>query len=221
MSIPKPLLPLGEVPILEIIIQQLANQGIKRIALCLGHMGPVFIAYLAGGERWGVKIDYYHEQEPLGTAGALRLVRDLTDAFLVMNGDVLTMLDYRALIEQHVARAAWGTIAAKRRKLQIDFGVLRIGADHRLQGYDEKPTIAYEVSMGINVLSRQCLAFIPATGRFDMPQLMLAMREAGKPVYCHRTTCYWQDIGRFDDYQKASADFVANPRRFLKAVAPK
>jgi NDP-sugar pyrophosphorylase family protein len=65
------------------------------------------------------------------------------------------------------------------------------------------------------------LAFIPATGRFDMPQLMLAMREAGKPVYCHRTTCYWQDIGRFDDYQKASADFVANPRRFLKAVAPK
>lgn len=216
MTIPKPLLPLGDVPILEVVLRQLAHAGFKRVVLTLGHMAHLFAATIGDGAKWGLRIDYCREEEPLGTAGSLRLVEALDEDFLVMNGDLLTTLDYRRLFERHRREKAWGTIATVRREVFIDFGVVEAGEDGRLREYIEKPTIPYWVSMGINVLHRGCLDFIPPSGKFDMPELMLAMHRAGKPVACFQTRCYWQDIGRFDDYQKASEDFVNDSARFLE-----
>ena len=218
MTIPKPLLPLGEVPIIEVVIRQLANAGISDIRLTLGHMGHLFTGFLDNSPDWGVDIKYCVERTPLGTAGPLRLVEGDDDTFLVMNGDLLTTIDYHELLETHRRRKAWATIAVHKRQVHIDYGVITIGPNGELQDYSEKPTIDYNVSMGINVLSKECLEFIPPGQRFDMPDLLLAIRNAGKPVACYQTDCYWQDIGRFEDYQQASEDFVQNPDRFLSIV---
>lgn len=219
MTIPKPLLPLGDVPIIEVVLAQLAHAGITRVAMTLGHMAHLFKASIGTGERFGLQVEYYTENEPLGTAAPLRLINELDDYFLVMNGDLLTTLSYQSLINSHKDSGAWGTIAAHRREVYIDYGVLNLSSTNELTGYTEKPTLPYVVSMGINVLSRQCLDYIPHNGRFDMPDLMLAMRDDGKHVSCYPTDCYWQDIGRFDDYQQASEDFVADASRFLPPVA--
>jgi NDP-sugar pyrophosphorylase family protein len=215
MTIPKPLLPLGDVPILEVVLKQLAAAGFKRVVMTLGHMAPLFQAQLGDGSRFGMEITYVIEDEPLGTAGPLRLIPELEEDFLIMNGDLLTTLDYRALMEFHCRNQALGTISLQSREVRIDYGVVHTSEEGCLSDYVEKPSIPYEVSMGINVLSRRCREFIPATGKFDMPQLMLAMHHAGHRVMCYRPDCYWKDIGRFDDYQEASADFDANPERFL------
>jgi NDP-sugar pyrophosphorylase family protein len=217
MTIPKPLLPLGDVPIIEVVLRQLAAAGVERVVLTLGHMAHLFTASIGDGSRFGLQMEYCAEEEPLGTAGPLRLVRDLEDDFLVMNGDLLTTLDYRGLLETHRTQEAWGTIALHAREVKIDYGVVETDADGLLDKYIEKPVIPYSVGMGINVLSRNCREFVPESGKFDMPDLMMAMRRAGKKVVCRRSDCYWQDIGRFDDYQRASADFVADPSRFLPA----
>jgi NDP-sugar pyrophosphorylase family protein len=209
------LLPLGDVPILEVVLQQLAISGFNRVVLTLGHMAHLFVATIGNGQRWNLHIEYCREDEPLGTAGPLRLIEKLDENFLVMNGDLLTTLDYQALFNRHCMEKAWGTIALKRREVHIDYGVVETDSDGLLRSYIEKPKIPYWVSMGVNVLNRRCLDFIPREGKFDMPELMLAMRNNGKPVVCHLTDCYWQDIGRFDDYQKASDDFVNNPDRFI------
>ena len=219
MTIPKPLLPLGDMPIIEVILRQLAATGIQRIVITLGHMAPLFMASIGDGAQWGVKIEYCFEDEPLGTAGPLHLIANLEENFLVMNGDILTTVDYCNMLALHREKDAWGTIAVSRREVHIDYGVILTDNDHRLSEYIEKPTLPYEVSMGINILSRRCLEFIPRGEKFDMPQLMMAMHQAVKPVLCYKTDCYWQDIGRFDDYQQASADFVASPERFLPPPA--
>jgi NDP-sugar pyrophosphorylase family protein len=216
LTIPKPLLPLGDIPILEVVLKQLVQAGFQRVVMTLGHMAPIFQAYLGDGSRFGVEISYVIEEEPLGTAAPLRLIRELDQDFLVMNGDILTTLDYNALLNFHCLHKAWGTISMQRREVHINYGVIHSTEGGELSDYEEKPTIGYDVSMGINILSRNCLGYIPPSGRFDMPQLMLAMRRAGHPVMCYRPECYWKDIGRLQDYQEASADFDADPTRFLR-----
>ena len=218
MTIPKPLLPLGDVPIIEVVLRQLAASGVSRAVITLGHMSHLFMASVGNGERLGLQIDYCKEDEPLGTAGSLRIIDDLEENFLVMNGDLLTTLPYRELLDSHVKKGACGTIALHRRQVNIDYGVVETTPDGLLEDYVEKPTIPYKVSMGVNVLSRRCLEYIPPEGRFDMPDLMMAMQKAGETVACYETDCYWQDIGRFDDYQQASSDFVENPGRFTGAA---
>lgn len=219
MTIPKPLLPLGETPILEVVLRQLSNAGFGRVVLTLGYMAPVFSALIGTGEKWGIQVDYCREEKPLGTAGSLRLADaigdGLPDDFLVMNGDLLTDLPFGELLEFHRARGAAGTIALSQREVRIDYGVIEADASGAFTDYREKPTIKYDVSMGINVLSRRSLAHVPDGRRFDMPDLMLALHRAGKAVHCFRSGDYWQDIGRFEDYQRASEDFVQNPQRFL------
>jgi NDP-sugar pyrophosphorylase family protein len=215
VSIPKPLLPLGDMPILEIVLAQLAGAGVSRVVLTLGHMAHLFTALIGDGSRWGIRVEHCMENEPLGTAGSLRLIPNLHDDFIVMNGDLLTTLDYRRLLDYHVTKGAWGTIATTRRQVDIQYGVIEASMDGLLERYTEKPTISYSVGMGVNVLSRRCLDYLPAHGRFDMPELMTAMHAAGKAVHCYQTDCYWQDIGLFDDYERANADFVAEPARFL------
>jgi NDP-mannose synthase len=217
MTIPKPLLPLGDVPVLEIVIKQLAAAGFTRIVLCLGHMAPLFSAVIGDGSKWGVRIDTVLEEEPLGTAGALRLIKDPGENFLVMNGDLLTTIDFAALTDFHRANKSLGTIAINKRNVFIDYGVVVSDKSDRLTKYREKPTIHYAVSMGIYILSKKALRLIPRKGRFDMPQLMLAIKQKHNAVFCYKTDCYWQDIGRFDDYQAASEDFTKDPNRFLPA----
>ncbi len=221
MAIPKPLLPLGDVPILEIVLRQLAIAGFKRIVLTLGHMAPIIQAYLGDGNKWDVNIEYVIEDEPLGTAAPIRFVRDLDENFLVMNGDLLTTIKYGELFNYHCERRAWGTISLLSREVKIDYGVIQASATGEMQDYMEKPIIPYEVSIGINMLSKSCIEFIPQAGKFDMPDLMLAMHKAGKLVACYRPNCYWKDIGRFDDYQEASSDFVADPDRFVSPCSYK
>lgn len=215
MTIPKPLLPIGDVPIIEVVIRQVAAAGIKRVAVMLGYMAQLFIATFGDGSHWGVEIEYYLEDEPLGTAGSLRMLKSPERHMLVMNGDILTTLDYRKIVDYHKAHNASGTIAVTQRKAHIDYGVI-IKSDGGVLGeYREKPVLEYDVSMGINVLSSESLDFIPSDGKFDIPELMTALIRAGKKVMCFDTDCYWQDIGRFEDYEQASADFVSNPGFFL------
>ncbi len=218
MVIPKPLLPIGDLPIVEVVIRQIAATGIKRVALMLGHMAQLFIGTFGDGSRWGVDIEYYIEEEPLGTAGSLRLLKDPEENLLVMNADILTTLDYKEIIEHHRACDAWGTIAVTRRKAHIDYGVIIKTKEGLLAEYREKPVLEYDVSMGINVLSSGSLSFIPTDRKYDIPDLMTALMSGGKKVACYETECYWQDIGRFEDYERASADFAKDPGYFLPDV---
>lgn len=214
-TIPKPLLPLGDVPVLEVVVRQLAASGFSRVVLALGHMAPLFTAQFGDGAGYGTRIEHLMESEPLGTAAPLRSLTAVPDDFLVMNGDLLTDLSYRDLIAAHRASGAAATIAVAAREEKIDYGVIEVGPDGSFLDYREKPTHPYFVSMGINVLSRSAIAQIPPTGRFDMPDLMLALHRSGAGVHCHRTSGYWQDIGRFEDYSRASEDFSREPGRFM------
>ncbi len=218
MIIPKPLLPIGDMPILEVILQQLADAGVSRVVITLRHMMHLFAPIIGDGSRWGLQVEYCFEDEPLGTAGSIRMVKDLDEDFLVMNGDLLTTLDYSELFQTHLSGKAWGTIALHKREVKIDYGIVKTTEDGLLSEYIEKPTHYDYVSMGIYVLSRNCLEFIPESGKFDMPQLMMTMQRAGKTIVCYKTNCYWQDIGRFDDYQKASEDFLSDSSRFIPNV---
>lgn len=221
MTIPKPLLPLGDVPILEVVLGQLAAAGFGRVVVTLGHMAHLFAAALGDGARFGLSIEYCVEEQPLGTAGSLRLIEAPASDMLVMNGDILTTLDYGVLLEHHRRTAAAATICLHRRAVHIDYGVVETAPDGSLDRYIEKPVIDYQVSMGINVVSKRALDVIPRDRKFDMPQLMQSLRDAGQRVSCYRADCYWQDIGRFDDYEQASADFSSDPDRFLAAGRPR
>ena len=218
MNIPKPLLPLGDTPTMEIVLRQLAAQGFTRVVLTLGHLPELMVALLGDGARYGLQIDYQLEPEPLGTAGPLRMVEDLDETFLVMNGDLLTTVDYAAVLHDLAGRTSAATIVLARREVHIDYGVVHTGEAGSLERYEEKPTLDYFVSTGIYGLTKRAVELIPE-GRFDMPSLMTKLTEAGQDVHCIKSDDYWQDIGRFDDYQQASADFVDDPQRFLPTCA--
>ena len=215
VSIPKPLLPLDNVPIIDVVLRQLSRAGIDRIAITLGYLPHLFQACIGTGDRHDVNIEYYYEEQPLGTAGSLRLIDDPAETLLVMNGDLLTTIDYGALVNHHRAVGAHATIAVHRRTSFVDYGVIEQTAEGELARYIEKPRIPYLVSMGVNVLSRRALEHIPADRSFDMPDLMSTLKDAGRRVACFEPDCYWQDIGRMEDYERASADFAADPTRFL------
>jgi NDP-mannose synthase len=216
--LPKPLMPVGDRPILDVIIRQLKHQGFDRLTIVTGHLAELIEAFFGSGERHGIPIDYFREDEPLGTVGALSLIGDLDENFLVMNGDVLTDLPFDGLLDQHVASGAAATIAAHRREVEISLGVLGFddGSDpERLTGYVEKPTYDYEVSMGVYAFSRRVLDFIEPGTRLDFPDLVLKLIGAGEPVRARRSDDYWLDIGRHDDYETAMEEFERLRDRFL------
>ena len=218
MNIPKPLLPLGDVPVIEVVLRQLSDQGFDRVVLTVGHLAPLLTAFLGDGQQFGLRVEYQIEHLPLGTAGPLRAVPELEDSFLVMNGDLLTTIDFADLVRGHREAGAAGTITLTRRSVAIDYGVVHRTPEGLLDRYEEKPTFEYFVSTGINVLSSEAVELVPE-GRFDMPDLMSALADDGRLVRCHETDEYWQDIGRIDDYERASRDFVENPDRFLPSSA--
>lgn len=208
VSFPKPLMPIGDQPILEIIIRQLVSYGFDHITLAVNHQAELLKAFFADGARLGVRIDYSLEHEPLGTMGPLRLIKDLPDDVLVMNGDILSNIDYGALLSAHIADNRVFTIATSARQQYIDYGVLTL-AGAQVTGFVEKPSIPYNVSMGVYCLGRAARERIPASGPFGFDQLVLALLGAGEPITAAPHAGYWLDIGRPDDYQKAIEDWPA------------
>lgn len=212
--LPKPLVPIGDRPILELIIRQLAAAGFDEIDLSVGHLGELIRAYLDQEHVVpdGVDVRYVWEDEPLGTAGALRLVAPPDDAFLVMNGDILSTLDYADLMRAHERSGAALTIATFEKDVPLSLGVIE-SDDGRVTGYVEKPTLHYRVSMGVYVYSQAALAHIPE-GRFDFPDLVHVLLEAGEPVGTYPFDGDWFDIGTFDEHERAVAAFAEDPQRF-------
>jgi NDP-sugar pyrophosphorylase family protein len=215
--IPKPLVPVGDMPILEIVIRQLAGQGFRRLTIAVGHLAELVQTFFGDGSKWGVTIEYSIEDKPLSTIGPLRLIDGLKGDFLVMNGDLLTDMDYRRLIEFHRARRAALTVASCPREVTIDFGVLQSDDGHRIVGFQEKPHIAYLVSAGVYVINERVLPRIPEDRPFGFDELVLALLEAGEEVATYRHDGYWLDIGRPDDYERAIADFETLRPRLLPA----
>jgi NDP-sugar pyrophosphorylase family protein len=217
---PKPLVPVGDYPILEIVVRQLARQGFDRITLSTGHLAELIQAYFADGDRWGLSIDYVREERPLNTAGALGLIDRPAEDFLVMNGDVLATLDYGAVLGRHSESSAVASVAVTERESTIDFGVAEIGDDGDLVGWREKPSYRFAVSMGVYALSPQTLDLIEPGEALGMPDLLMRIRDHGGRVRCERSDAYWLDIGRVDDYAQAQEDFVGMQAEFLGEDAP-
>ena len=218
--LPKPLMPVGDRPILDVIVRQLAHHGFARLTIVTGHLSELIEAFFGDGERHGIAIDYFREEEPLGTVGALPLLDGVDEDFLVMNGDVLTDLAFGGFLDEHRASGAAASIAAHRREVQVSLGVLEFedgGDDGRLTGYVEKPSYRYEVSMGVYAFSPRVLAHIERNRRLDFPDLVLRLLDAGEVVRGRRSEDYWLDIGRHDDYETAMEEFERMRDRFLPA----
>lgn len=213
-AIPKPLMPIGDVPILEVVLRQLKAHGTERVVLAVNHLARLIEAFFGDGSRLGLKIVYSVEDEPLGTAGPLRLLENLDNDFLVMNGDLLTTIDYADLFERHLQSGAVATIATFQKEVKIDLGVLESN-DGCFVDYIEKPTYNFTVSIGLYALSRRITQFIPGGEKFDMPDLILALHRAGEKVQCYAGDFQWLDIGRVDDYEKAVELFETNRNAYL------
>jgi len=215
-SFPKPLVPLGDKPILEVVLRQLAAHGFKHVTLTTGHLSDLIRAYV-GQNRFiseQLAVDFVEETQPTGTAGSLARVAGLDDTFMVMNGDVLTNLDYSALLAAHKASGAALTIAAHSKAEKIELGVLEAGADGRLTGYIEKPTQVYEVSMGVYVYEPRVLSLIEPDTYLDFPDLVRMLIANGEHVNVFRNDAFWLDIGRPADYARAQEIIESEPARF-------
>lgn len=214
--LPKPLMPIGDMPILEVLIHQMRIAGITDVILTVGHLSELLHAFFNNGTRFGVHISYSLEDKPLGTAGPISLIKDLDDTFLVTNGDVLTTLDFRELIQFHKSQNAITTIAAHRRQEKIDLGVIQFNGSSQVMGYTEKPTFDFMVSMGIYVFEPEVLKYIPVGEYLDFPDLVKKMVAAGERVVGLPFDGYWQDLGRPSDYERAAVDFENMRHEFLK-----
>lgn len=201
---PKPLVPIDDKPVLEIIINQLAKNGFKEIIMAVGHLAELIQAFFGDGSKFGVKIKYSREDEPLGTAGPLLKVQeDLGETFLMMNGDVLTNLNIKELINYHKTQNAMATIALNGREVKIDYGVVETDEESTINNWLEKPTIDYQVSMGIYILEPEALNYIPADQAFDLPDLIRKLIQEHKTVKGFLFNGFWLDLGRPEDYERA------------------
>ena len=203
-TLPKPLVPVGDRSILDIVLQQLKRAGVTRVTLAVSHLAHLIMAYFGDGSRWGLKVDYSLEDKPLSTIAPLKLIKDLPEEFFVMNGDVLTDLDFAGLYEHHLAEKADITVSTFERDVLINFGVLQGDSENRVVAFEEKPTYHFSVSMGVYVMNRRLLDIVPDGQAFGFDHLMLAcIQEKRKAIlYPHRG--YWLDIGRPTDYAEAN-----------------
>ena len=216
---PKPLMPLGDddpMPIIEVVLRQLARHGFRDVTVITGYLTELIEAFCGTGKKFGSRLTYRREVTPLGTAGGLTLVDRPDEPVLVINGDILTTLDYGAMYAFHCKRNAAATIASYPREVKIDFGVLEFGDDPNvLAGYREKPEFSFQVSMGVYILAPSAWDYLRPGEPLPMPDLLETMRIAGRPVHCFKQDCYWLDIGRHDDYGTANEIFVARRAEFL------
>lgn len=215
--LPKPLMPLGDMPILELILRQLKHYGITEIILAVNHLSHIIRAFFENGERLGIHISYTYEDHPLGTAGPLgAALDDLSEHFLLLNGDLLCNLDFGHFIAKHFEHKAQASIATYVREIKSDFGVLSIDENRNLIGYNEKPVYRHEVSMGLYVLSKKAVCnFISPNEYLDMPNLIQMLLNSGQNVYAYKASGLWLDIGRPADYAKAQDLFATRRSTFL------
>lgn len=214
--LPKPLMPVGDYPILEIIIRQLKSNGLKDITLAVGYLGNLIESFFSNGERWGVNIDYNYEDKPLGTVGSLGYIKGLGKTFLVMNGDLLTTFDFSKFIKNHQNKKNIATIAVTNRKLPVDFGVLKSNEENELIEYTEKPDLNYKVSMGIYLFEPEILKYIPKGERFDFPELMNILLKNGEKISVYESDDFWLDLGRPEDYKKGIEEFEKIKAKLFK-----
>ena len=215
---PKPLVPVGDRPILDIVIRQLIHYGFDDIVLSVGHLAELIQAYFLSKHREyaGVRLSYVREEQPLGTAGPVGLVPGLGDEpFLVMNGDVLTTLDFGKMMQAHLAQESILTVGLIEKQVKLDLGVVTTDAAGRVLGYAEKPELTYPVSIGINIYSPAVLGLIAPHEYLDFPTLVTRLLNAGRTVNSYRCDGYWLDIGNPEDYALAQEVFAQRQREFL------
>ncbi|MEC8147393.1 MAG: sugar phosphate nucleotidyltransferase [Pseudomonadota bacterium] len=213
--LPKPLMPLGEYPILEVILRQLVKAGFEHITMAVNHQAEIIKAFFQNGERWGVRIDYSLEKQPLGTMAPLQLIKDLPENFLVMNGDILTNLDFSSFYEDHISVDSIFSISSVTRHHQINYGVLETDELGVLTSFKEKPEVTYKVSMGVYMMNRDVMNFIPKDRPYGFDNLMIDLLSYKKNPVVRHFDGYWLDIGRPDDYQKAIELFREEEEKFL------
>ena len=203
LVLPKPLMPVGEHPVIELLIKWLRRNGIAEVFITTGYLGHLLRAVCGDGAQWDMRIRYSEEPEPLGTVGALQLIREhLTDTFLMLNGDLITDLDLRALVEHHRRTGGMVTVATTRKNVRVDLGVMEV-EQGRVVGFREKPVMSFCVSMGVYCMEPQVLELIPKGVPFGFDDLMHTMLDRGLPVHIYEHHGIWMDIGRPEDYQEA------------------
>ena len=214
---PKPLMPLGDMPVLELLLRRMRRAGVTDVILAVNHLRHLIEAFFGDGSKLGLRIRYSNEDKPLGTAGALgNMLDELDETFIVSNGDLLTSMDMEAMARQHLDTRSDASIGVFERENKIDFGLIEFDADKRLLAYREKPTSMYFVSMGIYMLRREAVRPCIVQGEYlDMPTLLLKMRAAEADVRCYHDECIWLDIGRPDDFALAQSMFEQNRAVFL------
>ncbi len=214
---PKPLMPLGDMPILELLLRRMKRAGVTDVILAVNHLGHLIEAFFGDGSDLGLHISYTNEIKPLGTAGALgNIIDDLDETFLVANGDLLTTMSLEAMAQQHLETQCDASIGIFERENKIDFGLIEFDSENRLSAYREKPTSMYYVSMGIYILQREAVRHCIIKDEYlDMPSLLLKMRAGDADVRCYHDDCMWLDIGRPDDFALAQKLFAQNRELFL------
>jgi NDP-sugar pyrophosphorylase family protein len=212
---PKPLMPIGDMPILEVLLRQMKHAGIEDVVLTVGHLAELLRSFFKDGSQWGLHIQYSYENVPLGTAGPLALVEGLDETFLVTNSDVLTTLSMQELFRFHRDQGGAATIAIQNKSVRIDLGVVKWEENFVINGYVEKPIYEYMVSMGIYIFEPRVLQYIPRNQYLDFPDLILKLLAAGEKVIGFPYAGYWKDLGRPDDYEQAAADFEKKRGQFL------
>jgi len=212
---PKPLMPIGDVPILDVVLRQLKAHGFTKVIMAVGYLAELLETYFGDGSKYGIHIQYSRESEPLGTAGPLSLIENLTNPFLVMNGDILTTLNYSALIKYHKEKTGIATIAMHQRTVDVDFGVIELNTNNEITGYIEKPNLKYLVSMGIYIFDTKVLSYIKKSEKIDFPDLVKKLLENNERVIGYSSNDYWLDIGRHEDYERAIDEFEQNKEKFL------
>lgn len=213
--LPKPLVPVGEIPILEIVIRQLKKSGFNHITLAVNHMAELIMAYFGDGSKWDIKVDYSIEDKPLSTMGPLKLIKDLPDNFLVMNGDVLTDLNYEQFYDNHVATNTIYTISSSVRTDKSEYGILDVNVNKVLTAFREKPEYTFEVSMGVYMLNKRVLDYVPSDTFFGFDNLMYKLLDEKEQVLVKAHEGVWLDMGRPSDFQSAIDIFEENPDKFI------
>lgn len=213
--LPKPLMPIDDMPIVEILLRQMKQAGVEEVVFTVGYLAEFLHLFFQDGERLGLNIRYSLEEQPLGTAGPLTLVDGLDDSFLVTNGDVLTNMRLRDLIAYHREHGAIATIAMQQRQVNVDLGVIQLNGDVEVYDYIEKPTYDFMVSMGIYMFEPRVMRYIPYNEYFDFPSLIKRLLATGEKVVGFPFDGYWKDLGRPDDYEQAIADFTEMRDEFL------
>jgi NDP-sugar pyrophosphorylase family protein len=206
--LPKPLVPIGgEKSVIEVIIEQLARAGVTHITIAVNHLAHLIMSFIGNGERWGITIDYSLEDKPLSTIGPLKLIQNLPEQFLVLNGDILTDLDFRRLYDSHCARGSDVTVATFKRIQKIDYGVIETDEQRQIIGFREKPESSYSVSMGVYVLNRRVLDSVPSGVPYGFDTLMYDCIAHNRPATSYLWEGFWLDIGRPEDYDFCNQNY--------------